>query len=224
MTPLTNHSSDSGFSTVCAKGIVKSRWIILILFAALLVTATFFIKQFQIDATADTLLVKNNALYIQTQITDQQFSPDEFILVAYKPDNGDIFSDSTFNDIALLSAQYRKLPRVESVTSILNVPLFADASALSSDTDVSDLTWQKQHYSAQQMKALLSDHPLFTDLLLNKQHTAVALQIVFKQDPQLSALEQDMLAITRQTLSDELTSDQQAALARLASNSIRLSE
>ena len=215
MMPSTNHSSDSGFSAVCAKGIVKYRWPILILFGVLLLAATFFIKQFQIDATADTLLVKNNALYIQTQIADQQFSPDEFILVAYKPDSGDIFSDATFNDIAILSAQYRKLPRVERVTSILNVPLFADASALSSDTDVSALTWQKQHYSAQQMKTLLSDHPLFTDLLLNKQHTAVALQIVFKQDPQLRALEQDMLAITRQTLGRELTSAEQASLAKL---------
>jgi predicted RND superfamily exporter protein len=215
MTPSTTSQSNSGFSMWLAQSIVQARFVILALFVVLLGAAAFFIQQFRIDASADTLLVKNNALYIKTQQANQRFSPDEFILVAYKPRDGELFSNATFNDLTALSEQYSKLERVQSVTSMLNVPLIADASALTTDVDVSALTWQKQQYSAAQMLQLLSDHPIFTDLLLNSAQTAAAIQIVFKPDAKLTALESDMLAIERHTLQRELSAEEQTALTEL---------
>lgn len=215
MTPSTTNQNNAGFNSGLAQRIVAFRLVILLLFAALITAATFLLPQFRIDASAETLLVKNNALYIKTQQANQRFSPDEFILVAYKPHNGKLFSSDTFADLTALSAQYAKMPRVQSVTSILNVPLLADASALTAGTNVADLTWQKQQYPAAQMQQLLSDHPLFTDLLLNTAQTAAAMQIVFKPDPQLSALENDMLAIEQHALQRDLSNNEQAALAQL---------
>jgi predicted RND superfamily exporter protein len=207
MTPSTTSQNNSGFSMRLAQSIVQARFVILALFVVLLGVAAFFVQQFRIDASAETLLVKNNALYIKTQQANQRFSPDEFILVAYKPRNGELFTDTTFADLTALSEQYSKLERVQSVTSMLNVPLIADASALTTDVDVSALTWQKQQYSAAQMQQLLSDHPIFTDLLLNTAQTAAAIQIVFKPNAKLTALESDMLAIERHTLQRELSAE-----------------
>ncbi|MDP2716295.1 RND family transporter [Rheinheimera sp.] len=215
MTPSTTKQSNACFSAWLAQRIVQLRLAILLLFTVLIGAAAFFVQQFRIDASAETLLVKNNALYIKTQQANQRFSPDEFILVAYKPRNGELFSAATFADLTTLSEQYRKLPRVQSVTSMLNVPLLADASVLTTDADVSALTWQQQQYSPAQMQQLLSKHPIFTDLLLNSAETAAAMQIVFKPDAQLVALERDMLAIEQHALQRELSAEEDAALAQL---------
>jgi uncharacterized protein len=215
MTPSTTRQSNPGFSTWLAQRIVRARFAILLLFAVLIGAAAFFVQQFRIDASAETLLVKNNALYIKTQQANQRFSPDEFILVAYKPRNGELFSAATFADLTMLSEQYSKLPRVQSVTSMLNVPLLADASVLSTDADVSALSWQQQQYSPAQMQQLLSNHPIFTDLLLNTAETAAAMQIVFKPDAQLVALERDILAIEQHALQRELSAEENTALAQL---------
>jgi uncharacterized protein len=198
-----------------ARAIVQLRFAILLLFAVLLLAAGFYLPQFRINASADTLLVKNNALYIKTQQANQRFSPDEFILLAYQPHNGDIYSAATFSDLQLLAGQYRQLPRVSRVSSILTVPLLSDASALIGDSDISALNWQQQQYPAEQMQQLLKDHPLYTDLLLNKAQTAVAIQIVFKAEPELAAIEQQMLQLQSHTLQRELTDAEQERLAQL---------
>lgn len=212
---MSNLSKQSGLISWLANTIVRLRWVLIALFIALLAGATTFLSQFRIDASAETLLVKNNALYIESQLANQRFAPDEFILVAYQPKDGELFSEQTFADIATLSADYATLERVSSVTSMLTVPLLSDASAFTSGADVASLTWQQQQYTPAQMRQLLTDHPIFTDLLLNKAQTAAGIQIVFKADTELSELERQILAIQQHTLNRELTVAEQNELEQL---------
>lgn len=215
MTASASRSNHSNVSRWLAQRIIAWRVVILLLFIILLAAAAVYVPQFRIDASADTLLVKNNALYIKTQQANQRFSPDEFILMAYKPRNGELFSDATFNDLTWLREQYLTLPRVQSVTSILTVPLLTDASVLTADANVAELTWQKQQFSLAQMRQMLTDHPIFTDLLINKAQTATALQIVFKPDPTLATLEQEILAIQQNSLQRPLTADEEQQIENL---------
>ncbi|WP_333609598.1 MMPL family transporter, partial [Arsukibacterium sp.] len=212
---MLNQTKQRGITGHLAHFIVRCRWAIILLFMLLNAVLSSFLSQFRIDASAETLLVKNNALYIKSQLANQRFSPDEFILVAYQPKDRELFSAQTFQDIAALSGEFAQLERVSSVTSMLTVPLLADASAFTSGADVASLTWQQQQYAPAQMRQLLSGHPIFTDLLLNKAHTAAGIQIVFAANEQLSALEQQILAIQQLTLNRELDDAEQTALKQL---------
>ncbi|GAA0858622.1 efflux RND transporter permease subunit [Aliiglaciecola litoralis] len=189
----------------------------LFLFSIMAVVAAYFTQQFRIDASADTLLVKDNKLYIETQVMNQKFSPDEFILVAYQPKQHELFSSKTFEDIQQLSAAFSKLPRVKSVTHILNVPLLSLSSSLSADLDPNNYTWESQHYSAQQMKDVFTDHPLFTDLLVNQGQTATAIQIIFEKNQKLVDIQSEIIDIQRNILQRELTDEEQQRIADLKS-------
>ncbi|MDO6694170.1 MMPL family transporter [Aliiglaciecola sp. 3_MG-2023] len=186
----------------------QSKWILLT-FIILGVVSAYFAQRFRIDASAETLLVKDNQLYIQSQIMSQQFSPDEFILVAYKPKNHDLFSAKTFQQIEQLSEAFTNLPRVKSVTNILNVPLLSNASSLNADLDPNQYSWQSVKYSPQQMQQVFKDHPLFTDLLVNKEQTATAIQIVFEKNPQLVEIQNQIINIQKKALERELTEKEQ---------------
>ncbi|WP_218352839.1 efflux RND transporter permease subunit [Alteromonas lipotrueiana] len=198
-----------------AHWIVSARWLIIITFGILLALAVTQLSKFKIDASADTLLVKDNALYIKSQVAAQVFSPEEFILLAYEPTGHELFSEQTFNDLQMLSTEINKIDRVKAVTSILTVPLIRDKSVLTSGTDVNALTWQAKQYSPDQMETLVAGHPIFTDLLVNKQASATAIQVVFEDNETLSKLEAEITRIQAQMLDGELSVAQEKELEQL---------
>src|SRR5690606_35365604 len=97
---------------------------VVVLFTAFTAFFAWQATKFQIDASADTLLVKDNKDYLITQQANQVYSPSEFILIAFRPENEKIFSDKTFSIVQDISRQVAKLERTETVRSILNVPIF----------------------------------------------------------------------------------------------------
>ena len=185
-------------------------------FVVLIAIAAWFSQNFKIDASAETLLLKNNKLYIQTQLMNSRFSPQEFILIAYQPKAGELFSQQTFDDIAKLSQEFSDIDRVEAVTSILNVPLLSFMDTLDPSVTADDWTWQAKHYSPAQMKQVFTDHPIYTDLLVNKQQSATAIQILFKADPELDKIENQITALQQKQLTDEFTEQEEQATEQLS--------
>ena len=185
--------------------IIKHAKRILLLFLLLTLGALWAAQSFKIDATADTLLLKNNKLYIETQVMNKRFSPQEFLLVAYEPKNHALFSEKTFADIQQLSEKLRTLPRVKTVTNILNVPLLSLAGELDPKLNPEDVSWQQQGYSPEKMREVFHQHPLFTDLLVNRKQTATALQVVFQADPQLLSLQNQITDLQAKVLSNSQT-------------------
>jgi hypothetical protein len=173
-------------------------------------------RHFQIDASADTLLMRNDPNYIQTQVVNRRFSPQEFLLVAYKPRNRPLFSEQTFEDLRTLSAKLRRLDRVESVRSILNVPLFSQIEGgISSIKDLSQSTVEHRNYPITQIKKEFHENPLYEDLLINRQQTATALQVLFRSNGELDELDDRIVALQRKSLQGELSAGEKRELSQL---------
>jgi predicted RND superfamily exporter protein len=56
-------------------------------------------RKFEIDASADTLLMRDDPNYVLSRVLNRRFSPQEFLLVAYRPLDRPLFSPQTFRDI-----------------------------------------------------------------------------------------------------------------------------
>ena len=192
-------------SAFLASFIIRHAKLILVVFVLAGALAAWSAQQFKIDASADTLLIKNNKMFVETQVVNERFSPQEFILVAYKPKNHALFSQQTFNDIQQISSEFKALPRVGGVTNILNVPLLSLSNELDPNLKPEQLTWQANQYSAAKMQQVFTDHPLFTDLLVNQDQTATAMQIVFKPNKELLDIQSQIIAIQKGILQGENT-------------------
>lgn len=173
-------------------------------------------RNFRVDASADTLLMRNDPDYIRTEAVNRRFSPQEFLLVAYKPKKGPLLSERTFRDLRTLSKKIRRIPRVESVRSILDVPLFSLVEGgLPSLKDPSRWDMEHRHYSIAQLKKAFTGHPLYEDLLINKEQTATALQVLFKSDKKLNALDGHILDLQQKSLHRKLSGGERKELSRL---------
>lgn len=173
-------------------------------------------RKFQVDASAETLLMRNNEHYIQSRVVNERFSPQEFLLIAYEPHRAPVLSKETFVDLATLSEEIRKLPRVESVRSLINVPLFTDADdAMDAGTNTAEQTIEHGNFTIDKLKEIFSDHPIYKDLLINEAQTATAIQVLFKHNPEIDELDHQILELEKKALGGKPDRAQRADLKKL---------
>ena len=154
--------------------------LILLAFTLLVGFFAWHSRSFEINASADTLISEDNRDYIQSQKINQQFSPEEFLIIAYKPKAGGVFSAQSLDNISRISREVSALERVKAVRSVMNVPLLSKAGeALSADLDPSEFTQNKLNLSERELKALFKDHPIYDGLLVNHEQTASGIQVLF---------------------------------------------
>ena len=76
----------------------------------------------EIDASAETLLLEDDKDLAFTRKVNERYGSSDFLVLTYSP-YADLLADSTLDSLRKLSAELLELERVESVMSILNVPL-----------------------------------------------------------------------------------------------------
>lgn len=197
-------------------------YITCIIFASLTAVLAWQAQYFEIDASADTLLVDNNKHYILTQLADQRYGSEEFILIAFKPKNSQLFSTSNLTAVSSIGREIAEIPRVKQVKSIANVPIFTAASVVSAD--VENLTWEKRKFDEKTLSLSLKKHPLYEGLLVNEGQTALSLQVVFKTDPEVVQINHDIIDIKQHLLTRELTEQELTSLEKLKQQQRKLNK
>jgi uncharacterized protein len=196
--------------------IVARPGIVLVFFLLCTVLLGWQARHFTIDASAETLLMRDDPNYVLTQVVDRRFAYQEFLLVAYQPKLRSVFSQESFGELQAISEKLQRLERVESVRSILNVPLFGQLNVEElARTDPETLTIEHQDYPLDQLREMFSDHPLYEDLLINRAQTATAIQVLFRSDPELDNLHNRIIDLRRNSLHRELTKEEREELSRL---------
>lgn len=189
--------------------------IIVAFFAVLVGFFGWQIRNFEIDASADTLLVEGDRNYLLNQQTYLRYQPEEFILIAYRPNSKNIFEHEVLTHVDEISKKIKDIERVIDVRSIVNSPIFVEMDTFSPDMDPNEFTWENKKFPAQSMRKNLGNHPLYEDLLINKDQSALSMQVVFKTPPKLKELNRKISQIQVSRLEKELTESSRDQLADL---------
>ncbi len=197
-------------------GIISRPGLVLAVFLIISAALGWQARNLRIDASADTLLMRGDPNYIRSQVVSRRFAPQEFLLIAYVPHDHPVLSERTFDDLRAISDKLRKLERVESVRSILNVPLFGlMKGGLTADIDPEAMTIDKQAFAPAELPAVLQKHPIYEDLLINRDQTATAIQVLFRTHAELEAIYGQIVDLEKQTLDGELSDQQRQELKQL---------
>ena len=194
---------------------VRYHKVILAIFIILTAVFGWQASKFTIDASADTLLTKDNELYLKTRVTSARFAPQEFLLVAYEPKTHPVLSEQSFSDIEALSKAFTQIERVESVRSILNIPLLSMAKGGLNAGEASQWTIEQQDFAPEALAETFKDHPIFEDLVINRDQTATAIQLLFKPHPELSEIQNKITRLQEKMLEQELSEQERKTLEQL---------
>lgn len=191
--------------------IVRHPVAVLLLFALAVAALGWQARHFRIDASAGTLLSEDNRHYVRSQIVAQRYAPQEFLLVAFEPTAAPLLSATSFRTLAALEYGLQALERVESVRSLLNVPLFSLApGGLDAASDPDSLTIARADFAPDEIAGALRDHPIYEGLLVNADQSATALQVLFRPNQQLETLRAELLPLLKTSLERELDASEQA--------------
>ncbi len=84
--------------------------------------AVYFAQGFKLDASADSLILENDEDLRYYRGVRARYGADDFLVVTYSP-REDLMSDAVLADIGRLRDELAALEGVESVTTLLDVPL-----------------------------------------------------------------------------------------------------
>ena len=104
------------------KFILEYPKIVLLLILLAVAFLGYEARKLEIDASTETLLLEDDKDLEYTRLINQRYYTPDFLVISFTPQK-DLLAEETLDTIRKMSRDLEQLERVESVTSILNVPL-----------------------------------------------------------------------------------------------------
>jgi predicted RND superfamily exporter protein len=160
------------------------RWPKTVLLCLALVVAFFayHAKDFQLDASTETLLMENDPDLRYWREVIRRYGSEDFIFITYHPRKVDLLSTQSLERLARLKAELEALPRVESVLSILDVPLLESPPIALKDLAGDLPTITSQSVDRNLAREEFASSPLYRNLLVSPDLKTTALRVTFESD------------------------------------------
>jgi len=159
----------------------------LLLIALFLGSCALFVNQLNLEVSGDSLVLENDADLEYYRDINEQYGSDENLIITYQPVN-DLFSDASLDSLAHLREELTGVRHVQSVTTLLDVPLlFSPPMSL---TEVSRNRRTLLDETTDRSLAIkeLSSSALYSDRLVSRDLSTTAIQVVFETDSRLAEL------------------------------------
>ena len=154
---------------------------ILTLLLSFLLFFGYFANKLNIDASSDTLILEGDKDLAYTQLVNKRYYSPDFLILAYTPKE-DLLSKNTIETIENISAKLLQINNVDSVTSILNVPIL-----MSPPRPITELveyipTLKSQNIDLDLVKKEFISSPLYSDNLVSRDFKTTSIIINLKED------------------------------------------
>ncbi len=151
----------------------------------------FGATKLKIDASSDTILLKNDADLMFTREVAAEFKTPSILVIAYTP-NKPLLSKYTQNEIKKMSQELMKLDQIDSITSILNAPLLLSANKPIKELITNIPTLENSKLNLDVVKKELLTSPLYKNNLVSSDFKTTAIVLNLKEEEALSKRDRDM--------------------------------
>ncbi len=189
----------------------------LSIIALLFITILFSIgiKNFKMDASADSLVLENDLALKHHRATSARYGAEDFVVITFKPKDG-IYNQKTLNLIDVLSKDLKdNIPGISSVLSILDVPLLNSPKVSLSELSSKPRTLRSDNIDYDLVKKEFLTSPLYKDLLMSKDSTTTIIIINFLKDKKFFELLNQRNSLREISLSRDLTKQEIISLKKL---------
>ena len=166
---------------------------------------------FKLDASADTLILENDKALEYYRGIKARYGSDDFLVLTYTP-RADLFSDVALADLRRLRAELTTIERVESVVSLLDVPLIDSPRVTLSQLTEGVRTLETPGMDRKLARKELVSSPLYRNLVISPDGKTTALQVNFRQDETYHRLMRERDSLREMSLAAPLTPGQAARL------------
>ena len=148
---------------------------IICLFAAISFLG-FYVKDFQLDASSETLVLQNDEDLRYSRLVDSRYGIQDYLFMAYALEE-DLFSDAELKKLTRLRDELDRLDWVASVVTILDVPLLESPPVPIKELASNIQTLESPAVDKKLAGMEFSKSPLYQNLLVSPDLKTTALQI-----------------------------------------------
>ena len=172
---------------------------VLAVMLAVLVFFAWQARHFELDASADSLLLEDDRDLRTLRELQSRYASKDLLIVTFAP-GGDVFDEASLSRLRTLRDRLRGAPGVESVTSILDVPLLENVEGVSLAAVADSIrTLDDPGTDRARARAELLASPVFAEVIVSANARTTALLLTMKDDEHYRALlaERNRLLIAR---------------------------
>jgi predicted RND superfamily exporter protein len=189
---------------------------ILTLIAIALFIAFFsvYIPHFELDASADSLVLENDKDLNYYRSIRARYGSDDFLIITYTPEK-DLFSEESLADLRSLRDSLSRIERVESVVTMLDVPLISSPPISLSEVSRQVRTLENPDTDISLARDELTRSLLYKNLIINPDGRTTALQVIFKRDETYHSLLDKRDKLRERKLVSKLTQEEEDELVNV---------
>ena len=185
---------------------------IISLLVLILLFFSYNAKDFKLDASADTLILENDKdLKLLREITER-YNIKQFLVITFTPTE-DLFTKKSIARLKQLSEKLLQLERVDSVITLLDVPLLKTSGVkLSEITSKKLLTIDDPETDLLIAKKEILANPIYKNLILSPDGQTTGIQVNLKTDQRYNELQKKRNALLDKKNSGKINKAEEAEL------------
>jgi predicted RND superfamily exporter protein len=168
---------------------------VLVFLTLILIMSLSNMGNFKLDASADTLILEDDKDLKLFREVSSRYKTNDFLVLTITDNNEDIFSIDTLTYIKFISEKISKFKNVQSVTSIVNIPLISSSNKPLTEliNNVPNIFSDDINLDMAKIEILTS--PVYKDLVISDDAKTTAMQILIEDNKNLeiARLERDEL-------------------------------
>ena len=167
--------------------VIKNPLLILSAVVLVILIASQGISNFKLDASSDALVLEGDESLKTYRENEKEFGDSSFLIVTFKPES-ELFSYQSLNQLSQIEESLSKLDGVDSVLSLLDAPIFFQPKVGLTEVadNLKDLTTEGIDLS--KAKKEIINNPIYRDLIISKDGSTTAMQIVLRGNDEYDLL------------------------------------
>jgi predicted RND superfamily exporter protein len=166
----------SNFISAYNRVVLQKPLTTLIAIIAVVVFFLLHVSDFELDASADSLILENDSSLKYYRSIREQYGSDDFLIVTYSPQQH-LFSKEVLTDISNLRNELIALEQIDSVISLLDVPLVNSPPMTLAEISRNVRTLESDDVNIQLAEQEMRHSPLYQNLLVNSEGDTTAMQV-----------------------------------------------
>ncbi|MCR6652297.1 MAG: hypothetical protein NVV73_12735 [Cellvibrionaceae bacterium] len=172
------------------------------------------LPNFKLDASADSLTLENDQDLNYFRETAKNYSSGDFLIVTFTP-RDDLFSDKSLELLGRLQEELASIEGVESVNSILNVPLLFSPKQSLREVAKEPRTLLTPGMDRDLAKREFLESPIYREMILGPEGQTTALQLNIAVDRHYIDLVQQRDLLREKRSGEQLSAAEEAELAQV---------
>ena len=207
------------FSNLYKNTVIEKPKFILSILIILLLSFTYFSKNFQLDASSDTLLLENDPDLNYLREVNKKYGSKDFLILTYTHEPSESFkSENTIKNVALLKNSLENLDWVNNVITILDVPLLKNNDDPLAERIKNFKTLSNADVDLDRGFEEIINSPIYKDFVISSDGKTSGILVYIKSDKKLTELTKTKNDYLERKVRGELTSKEKSAYKTFLKN------